>query len=235
MSGRERHPQREEQEESGSDGDYEDQLDSDSDSNIFTLPNTNLPVHFFLHPSIPPPTKQKTTTTIEKRGGIVTQRERHAHVVLVDEDRLRTTRTPNTNGSLTLRTMQLYYDINEDRRLQDIYVKPLTFITECAHAGSFSLAKEKRLKMGMPGPRPRNAAGGGGRARVEYTAEDDDHLCHFLARRCPHLADGGRMGNAIYKELENMVHISLSINLFNSRLISCSVSTFFLSLSGGFW
>ena len=229
MSGRERRSQREEQEESGSDSDWddEDQLDSDDLSNLFTLPKTNLPVHFFLHASIPPPTKQKTTTTIEKYGGLVTQRERRAHVVLVDEDRLRTTRTPNTNGSLTLRTMQLYYDISEDRRLQNIYVKPLTFITECAHAGSFRLGKEKRIKMGMPGPRPRNAAGTAGRARVEYTAEDDDHLCHFLAKRCPYLADGGRMGNAIYKELEKIVRISLSINLTNSRLTILACFVFF--------
>ena len=54
MSGRERRSQREEQEESGSDSDWddEDQLDSDDLSNLFTLPKTNLPVHFFLHASI---------------------------------------------------------------------------------------------------------------------------------------------------------------------------------------
>jgi len=138
--------------------------------------------------------KTKAIKKISAHGGQITTRERKAHVILVFEARLR----------MSLAIMQLHYNVNEDRVLRNIYVEPHTFLTKCINMGHFKLGKDKRMKMGMPGPRPRRK-GEVKRRRVEYTDEDDDHLCFYMAQCVPDPKEGGRMGNAIYKELEKLV------------------------------
>lgn len=44
--------------------------------------------------------------------------------------------------------------------------------------------------------------------RVPFTEEDDDHLAYYIATVIPNPADGGRMGNSLYKTLtEELVRV----------------------------
>lgn len=151
------------------------------------------PCRFLLHKSMTDEMKGKAIKKISAHGGQTTVHERKAHVILVSEARLH----------MDLAIMQLHYNANEDRVLQNIYVEPHTFLTKCINMRHFKLGGDKKIKMGMPGPRPRSQ--GEKRRRVEYTDDDDDHLCYYLARRTPDPNEGGRMGNAIYKQLERLV------------------------------
>ena len=189
-------PQLEEEESS----DDEDQLEAERDPlvELFKFPS-GIPCRFYLDDSMTADMKTKATQKIKAHGGKVTKHERHANVILVSEAGL----------AMPFRSKELYYDTNEDPVLQGIYVKRISFLTECTNMRQFKLAKET-IKKGMGGPRPRSD-GQGPRVRVEYTEEDDDHLCLFLARRIPDPTEGGRMGNEIYKEQAKMVCISLCI------------------------
>jgi hypothetical protein len=190
---------RQEDEDDDENGDGED---SQSDSSFGSDENPLVklfcpdgqPCRFFLHKSMTDEMKTKAIKKIGAHGGQMTTHERKAHVILVSEARLH----------MDLAIMQLHYNANEDRVLQNIYVEPHTFLTKCIDTRHFKLGKDKRIKMGMPGPRPRRQ-GEVTRSRVEYTDDDDDHLCYYLARRTPDPNEGGRMGNAIYKELERLV------------------------------
>jgi len=173
---------RQEEEESGDDG-------VDPLANLFTL--DGVPCHFFLHHSLTDNRKAKVTKQIEFYGGQTTTRERRAQVILVDEARLTT----------KLSTMELKYHVHPDPMLRKIYVKPLGFLRQCANEGYFKL-NQKILKKGMGGPKPR-----GGRSRTEFTDQDDANLCEFLAIRTPNPADGGRGGNVVYQQLEELVRI----------------------------
>lgn len=151
---------------------------------------SGVPVRFFLDNSLTAEMQTKATKKIAAYGGRTVMLEKQADVILVSEARL----------SMSLRTKQIYYDTHENPVLRNIFVRPLAFLRTCANMGVFSVST-KKMKQGMPG-RPRN-----NRTRVEYTDEDDDHLSVFLAIRTPRLEDGGRGGNEIYKELEDIVCI----------------------------
>jgi len=43
--------------------------------------------------------------------------------------------------------------------------------------------------------------------RVNFSDLDDHHLCRYLAVTVPDKKDGGRTGNTIYQELEELVRI----------------------------
>jgi hypothetical protein len=44
--------------------------------------------------------------------------------------------------------------------------------------------------------------------RVPFTEEDDDCLAYYIATVIPNAADGGRMGNSLYKTLtEELVRV----------------------------
>ena len=141
-----------EEEEEDSSGEEEDQLDdrAGSDSGSEEDPLAELfyldgkPCRFFLHDSLTPGMKDEVTNKIEAFGGKTTTHERRAQVILVCESRL----------SRSLDLMQKGYDRHEDQVLRNIYVKPLTFIKQCANSGLFRLGKEKWIKAGMPGPKP---------------------------------------------------------------------------------
>jgi hypothetical protein len=141
--------QREEEEEE--EEEEEDQLDDhlgpgpgqDPLSKLF-CPD-GVPCRFFLHQSMTPAIRAEIRNKIEECGGEITTLERHAKIILVAENRL----------PIPLETLQLRYDRNEDEVLQNIYVKPLSYIQRCTHMGIFKLGSEKTIKMGMPGPRPR--------------------------------------------------------------------------------
>jgi hypothetical protein len=105
----------------------------------------------------------------------------------------------------SLRIFELYYDVNEDRRLQNVYVETTQSISSYINSGRFILGGRRLAKSGMPGPRPIRDRQNRRPFRVEFTADDDYALAHYLATRIPDKASGGRSGEVIYKELEQLV------------------------------
>lgn len=135
--------QREEEEED--EDQFDDHLGPGQDPLSKLFCPDGVPCRFFLHQSMTPAIRAEIRNKIEECGGEITTLERHAKIILVAENRL----------PIPLETLQLRYDRNEDEVLQNIYVKPLSYIKRCTHMGIFKLGNEKTIKMGMPGPRPR--------------------------------------------------------------------------------
>ena len=54
----------------------------------------------------------------------------------------------------------------------------------------------------------RDDAAGVAHRRVNFTAEDDENLVHYMATVFPDAESGGRMGNKYYQELERLVRPS---------------------------
>ena len=54
----------------------------------------------------------------------------------------------------------------------------------------------------------RDDAAGVAHRRVNFTAEDDENLVHYMATVFPDTESGGRMGNKYYQELERLVRPS---------------------------
>jgi hypothetical protein len=166
------------------------QPETDPLAELFKLPSGQQAC-FFLDQSIPTKKWPKIISNIHAHGGITTTHEKKAHVILVIEENLH----------MPLQIKSLFYDLHENPALRKIYVKPLTFLTECTHVGSFEL-NARRVKKGMPGPRPREH---GRQGRVDFTEDDDYHLCDFLSVCVPKERSGGRRGNTIYKRLVEVV------------------------------
>jgi hypothetical protein len=191
------------------DADVASQPDTNSLGELFKLPSGQKAC-FLLDQSIPTRKWPKIISTVHAHGGIMTTRERKADVILVIEENLH----------MPLQSKCLFYDIHEDPVLQKIYVKPLSFLTQCTDVGSFEL-NARRVKKGMPGPRPREH---GGQRRVDFTEDDDYRLCDFLSVCIPKNKSGGRSGNAIYKRLVEVVS--------PRNLPWCAFLTCYLYLSG---
>jgi hypothetical protein len=66
--------------------------------------------------------------------------------------------------------------------------------------------------MGLPGPTQKGSRLA--KKRVEFTADDDDELCIYLASRAPENGGRRRMGNEVYKELADLVsHVLISVRV----------------------
>jgi hypothetical protein len=117
------------------------------------------------------------------------------HVVVVSEARLH----------CSLKILQLYYDVNEDLKLRDVYVETVESIVGYINSGRFILGGRRPAQSGMPGRRPSGGQQNRRPYRVEFTNDDDDALARYLATRIPDKASGGRSGEVIYKELEQLV------------------------------
>lgn len=100
---------------------------------------------------------------------------------------------------MPVKLLQLYYDLCEEPQLRNIYVETTQTIAGSIHSGRFILGGRRLAKSGMPGPRP------GGRPRMEFTQNDDYDLARYVAMRIPDKSASGRLGEVIYKELEQLV------------------------------
>jgi hypothetical protein len=105
----------------------------------------------------------------------------------------------------SLRIFELSYDANENARLRNVHVETTHSIVGFINSGRFILGGRRLAKSGMPGPRPSGGRRNRRPYRVEFTVDDDDALARYLATRIPHKASGGRSGEVIYKELEELV------------------------------
>jgi len=66
------------------------------------------------------------------------------------------------------------------------------FVDRCVHSGRFQLAPI--VEKGVPGRKL-------GSRRTEFTADDDEHLCQYIAEVLPDKGEGGRTGHFIYLDL----------------------------------
>ncbi|KIJ63385.1 hypothetical protein HYDPIDRAFT_113374 [Hydnomerulius pinastri MD-312] len=150
------------------------------ENNIFT--KDGFPVRFYFHPSVRDG-RDQITRDVENHGGIITNNEREAHVLLVDEE-----------ADIEL-IRRRYYSSTDLFRIQMV-VEPRGFVQNCLRAGMYQHLEPKR--QGMPGPLPVSM---GGRGRQNFTSDDDRYLAYYLATIYPDKATGGRLGGSAYKEL----------------------------------
>ncbi|KAF8437514.1 hypothetical protein L210DRAFT_789898, partial [Boletus edulis BED1] len=111
-------------------------VERDDDSPLFF--KDGQPVKFCFHQSV---TQGRTQITrdVERHGGQIVSKERHANVLLVDEEQ---------NLALIRR---LYYNSNEQYRLS-IFVEPRRFVKACIRSGTYHHVPPRRE--GMPGRAP---------------------------------------------------------------------------------
>ncbi|KAF9814352.1 hypothetical protein IEO21_05147 [Rhodonia placenta] len=78
---------------------------------------------------------------------------------------------------------------------QTVFVEDAQFVQMCINSGRYEELLHKPMRKGMGGQ-------SGGVSRVAFTAEDDMHLCEYIASVIPDQeADGGRFGREIYQRL----------------------------------
>jgi len=106
--------------------------------------------------------------------------------------------------------LQLSYDCHDKASKRNIWVEPVTFVRKCIKYGL--VAHRLRRKEGMGGRIGRYVSfclfcicSKICRLRNEFTAEDEEHLCKYLAIRIPDKSAGGRLGKVVYLEMESMV------------------------------
>jgi hypothetical protein len=112
--------------------------------------------------------------------------------------------------------IQLQYGCSQRISRRRVVVEHTTFIDTCIDMDTF--IHRLRPRKGMPGQPPGSYARCVSfsqqehcrvtepcNRRTKFTAEDDEHLVHYLAAVTPDKAAGGRMGNEIYKQLVELV------------------------------
>ncbi|KAI0255188.1 hypothetical protein BJV78DRAFT_1329928 [Lactifluus subvellereus] len=72
------------------------------------------------------------------------------------------------------------------------YVRLSGFVDRCIYSRRFQLAPI--IEKGVPGRKP-------GSRRTEFTEDDDEHLCQYIAEVLPDNNEGGRAGHFIYLDL----------------------------------
>ncbi|KAJ8595835.1 hypothetical protein M405DRAFT_727316, partial [Rhizopogon salebrosus TDB-379] len=142
------------------------------------------PVSFFFHASI----RQgldilRQEITVRRNGGQVCEDEQQTDVILVDEE-------------ADIEHIRRRYYRSSVRWQQSIFVEPRGWLRRCITTKKYEHVRPPR--QGMPGARPGSRVG---RARVPFTVEDDANLAYYIATVIPNSADGGRMGNSLYRTL----------------------------------
>ncbi|KAG7092926.1 hypothetical protein E1B28_009231 [Marasmius oreades] len=113
---------------------------------------------------------------IKAHGGIMLENDENTDFVLVmSMDRQK------------LKRFQDKYELSFDRKKRRIRVKEIEFVKNSLLEG-YMVPETQQAKPGFPA----------GKARTEFTKEEDENLCKFLAIQCP---DGGRMGHLLYDRL----------------------------------
>ncbi|KAG5645067.1 hypothetical protein DXG03_007157 [Asterophora parasitica] len=141
------------------------------------------PIAFFIHKNVANWTRDNLTTNIRKHGGIVQSTDRNVDTVIVDTSRVDKDAIQRVYNA----------DISDDQCFRDTWVEPLSFIKRCI--------KEGQVRHLLPG---RKRMGGTIGGRHDFTKEDDDHLARYIAAKVPHKEEGGRRGDVIYQELEEL-------------------------------
>ena len=55
--------------------------------------------------------------------------------------------------------------------------------------------------------------------RTQFTEEDEEHLCNWIAAKIPYKETGGRTGNRLYQQLCEMVIIVFHVSLCSNDLL----------------
>ncbi|KAJ3784745.1 hypothetical protein GGU10DRAFT_270809, partial [Lentinula aff. detonsa] len=119
---------------------------------------------------------------IQAHGGEVLDDDEGADMLLINP----------TRPGVDQRLLQSAYDCHPDQDKSKIWVREMSFVDECIRRGLLHLESPPRRP--MPGMPP-------GRARIAFTAEDDENLCKHLARTLPDPASGGRQSLIFYEKL----------------------------------
>ncbi|KAJ8092569.1 hypothetical protein PM082_006894 [Marasmius tenuissimus] len=157
--------------------------DEDNHTQVF-VHNTGRRLKFATHGSISDPEVQAALfEAIVEHGGHCLENDSGADYVLFE-----------SNGQLTSTAYQNYFSSSSDPEKRKVLVKDLQFVEDALKHGK--IIEEIVLER----PRPGFPAG---RRRTEFTAEEDNKLCKFLAVRCP---NGGRMSHTLYVQLCDLHH-----------------------------
>ncbi|KAI9452672.1 hypothetical protein F5148DRAFT_1330937 [Russula earlei] len=114
------------------------------------------------------------TKRIILHGGRITDRDHTADVIL-------------TISRDEYRSLKDRYAIS-----RKTHVRMSGFVDRCVNSRRFRLAPV--VEKGVPGRRR-------GSRRVQFTADDDEHLCQYIAEVLPDEREGGRTGHFIYADL----------------------------------
>ncbi|CCM04544.1 uncharacterized protein FIBRA_06725 [Fibroporia radiculosa] len=156
-------------------------VQEDEEHAIFTIHNR--PVRFYLytngksgHYSLTPHQVEILSNKIYTHGGNLTLDEEDADTIIAP------------------------YAAIEDLRgkfwdSRTVYVEEPSFVQRCIIRKRYVENRHKPVRKGMGG------RSYGGNSRVEFTAEDDRHLCEYIASVAPNPDEGGRSGLEIYKRL----------------------------------
>ncbi|TDL18896.1 hypothetical protein BD410DRAFT_792678 [Rickenella mellea] len=150
----------------------------DDGAEIFVHKETGQPVKFYLHSKLLKEQVVNIRDKIKSNGGEVIEIEADADTVIVP--------------SALLKIMKAKYSHSHDT-----WVEGPDFVRKCVTAKEYSHVDPIRQRMGG-----RHGGKDDGRLfRTEFTAEDDENLCRYLAHRIPDKESGGRTGNKVYQQL----------------------------------
>ncbi|KAF9526934.1 hypothetical protein CPB83DRAFT_434534 [Crepidotus variabilis] len=139
-------------------------------------------IYFFLHKNIRDSGQRRVLREdIEKHSGKVILDQDAADVILVNP----------VMDTKALDTLRFSYNASDDAYKRRMYFEKASFVRHCVREGKY----HHRL------PPIKGMGGYVGRRRTDFTSNDDDHLCKFIARTLPDKASGGRTGDSVYKAL----------------------------------
>ncbi|KAI0628799.1 hypothetical protein C8Q77DRAFT_1145464 [Trametes polyzona] len=156
-----------------------DDEDQDAGDGIFTIDGR--PVYFYLYGTNEPESswalsegqREDLQEKITQHGGSTCKRPNDADTIIV-----------NAHGLFDLRKK---YDFE-----RHIYVELPSFVNRCISQRQYRHEPVQKRALGGRPP---------GRARMNFTTEDDMHLCRFIALHMPEVEAGGRLGIKPYQEL----------------------------------
>lgn len=141
---------------------------------IFTEKGRPIPMH--IHPSIANVNARSALSTrIMHSGGDPHASAQSARVILAD---------PNTDVFQHL--------IKTYQGVADKYIESYLWVKKCIEKGS--LVYTPLVYKNPGGRRP-------GEERTQFTEQDEQHLCNWIAAKIPYKETGGRTGNRLYQQL----------------------------------
>ncbi|KAG2360475.1 hypothetical protein BDR07DRAFT_1513803 [Suillus spraguei] len=139
------------------------------------------PVTFFFHTSVREG-RDVLERQITRYGGDVCEDEEIANVILVDEE-------------ADIEHIRRRYYRSNVLWQQRVCIEQRDFVRRCIRDRKYEHYRPARK--GMPGAPGR-------RARIPFTADDDNHLAFYIATVYPKASDGGRTGNLLYYDLTKL-------------------------------
>ncbi|EED80079.1 predicted protein [Postia placenta Mad-698-R] len=155
-----------------------DRREAKQNDKLFTIGGR--PAYFHMHSSgygsLTPDQVEILTAKVTAHGGAVIDSEQDADTIV-------------TQYAAVELLRRKYWDS------QTVFVEDAQFVQMCINTGRYEELLHKPMRKGMGGQ-------SGGVSRVAFTAEDDMHLCEYIASVIPDQeADGGRFGREIYQRL----------------------------------